>query len=75
MICYVQSNETIVIPPDSKMFILVNIPKCENLSKFGVLEPSVELFMRLTRTILSCVPKQFMQKIQNQVYTINFQNT
>ena len=57
MVCYVQSNETIVIQSDSKMFIPVNIPKCEHLSKFGVLEPSVELSMRLTRTILSGVPK------------------
>jgi len=44
MVCYIQSNETIVIPPDSKMFIPVNIPKCEHLSKFRVLEPSVEPF-------------------------------
>jgi hypothetical protein len=57
MVCFVQPNETIVIRPDSKMFIPVNIPKCEHLSKFGVLERSVELFMRLTRTILSDVPK------------------
>ena len=53
MVCYVQLHETIVIRPDSKNCIPVNIPK----SKFGVLEPSVELFMRLTRTILSGVPK------------------
>ena len=57
MVCYVQSNETIVIRPVSNMFIPVNIPQCEHLSKFGVLERSVELFMRLTRTILSDVPK------------------
>jgi hypothetical protein len=56
MVCYVQSNETIVIRPDSKNFIPVNIPKCEHLSKFGVLERSVELFMRLTRPMLSDVP-------------------
>jgi len=41
MVCYVQSNETMVIRPDSKMFIPVNIPKCEHLSIFGVLERSV----------------------------------
>ena len=51
MVCYVQLNETIVIRPVSKMFNPVNIPKCEHLCK------SVELFMRLTRTILSDVPK------------------
>ena len=66
MVCYVQSNETIVIRPDSKMFIPVNIPKCEHLSKLGVLEPSMELFMRLTRTILRVYPNM-EPSLQNQL--------
>jgi hypothetical protein len=40
----VQARETIQIPPESQVFIPVNIPKIECLSRFGVLEPSVDLF-------------------------------
>ena len=44
MVCLVQARETIQIPPESQVFIPVNIPKIECLSRFGVLEPSVDLF-------------------------------
>ena len=42
MVCLVQARETIQIPPESQVFIPVNIPKIECLSRFGVLEPSVD---------------------------------
>jgi hypothetical protein len=35
---------TIQIPPESQFFIPVTIPKIECLSRYGVLEPSVDLF-------------------------------
>ena len=44
MVCLVQPMETIQIPPESQIFIPVNIPKIECLSRYGVLEPSVDLF-------------------------------
>jgi hypothetical protein len=44
MIFLVQVRETIQIPPDSQFFIPVTIPKIECLSRYGVLEPSVDLF-------------------------------
>ena len=44
MICLVQARETIQIPPESQFFIPVTIPKIECLSRYGVLEPSVDLF-------------------------------
>jgi hypothetical protein len=44
MVCSVQARETIQIPPESHIFIPVNIPKIECLSRYGVLEPSVDLF-------------------------------
>ena len=44
MICLVQARETIQIPPESQFFIPVTIPKIECLNRYGVLEPSVDLF-------------------------------
>jgi hypothetical protein len=44
MIFLVQVRETIQIPPESQFFIPVTIPKIECLSRYGVLEPSVDLF-------------------------------
>ena len=44
MACLVQARETIQIPPESQVFIPVNIPIIECLSRFGVLKPSVDLF-------------------------------
>ena len=42
--CLVQARDTIHIPPESHIFIPVNIPKIEYLSRYGVLESSVDLF-------------------------------
>jgi hypothetical protein len=44
MICLVQARETIQFPPESQFCIPVTIPKIECLSRYGVLEPSVDLF-------------------------------
>ena len=44
MVCLVQARETIQTPPESQMFISVTMPKIECLSRYGVLEPSLDLF-------------------------------
>ena len=44
MICLVQARVTIQNPPESQLFIPVTIPTIECLSRYGVLEPSVDLF-------------------------------
>ena len=44
MVCLVQAREIIQFPPESQFPIPVNIPKIECLSRYGVLEPSVDLF-------------------------------
>ena len=44
MICLVEARETIQISPESHFFIPVTIPKIECLCRYGVLEPSVDLF-------------------------------
>jgi hypothetical protein len=44
MVCLVQAREIIQIPAKLQIFIPVNILKIECLSRYGVLEPSVDLF-------------------------------
>ena len=44
MICLVQARETNQFPPESQICIPVTIPKIECLSRYGVLEPSVDFF-------------------------------
>ena len=44
MVCRVEARERITIPPNSRMFIPVEIPCCEKLSEDCIIEPSVHLF-------------------------------
>ena len=45
-VCRVEVKETVQLPPKSRMWLSVNVPQAEYLSKYGFVEPSLDVMAK-----------------------------